>query len=187
MAAGNVRRIIRGSGRVVIGPTDLSNVYPHGGTEIGQTTTCMLQSFGTPLRIEYESLGEAGEVLEANKHIIFTCFVRGWDDDSIEQFFSTANYSEGSKTRHAVLKEPGSKVPGEASIARAVILLYVPDDPIHVPALLIYRGIPSLAEGAEIAWQRGTELGLPITVECLRDGNDLIYSAGRLADLSLTS
>ena len=53
--------------------------------------------------------------------------------------------------------------------------------------MLIYRGIPSWAGGAGHAWQRGTELGLPITAAGLRDGNDLIDSAGRLADLSLTS
>ncbi len=187
MAAGNVARILRGPGRLVIGPTNLSNAYPYGGTEVGKTTLCALQSFGTPFRVESEGLGEAIDILEGNKRFVFGCFLRGWDDDAVDKFNSSSNYSAGGTTQHAVLKEPGSKVPGETAIGRAVILLYVPDDLIHVPALLIYRGIATWPEGEDIKFQRGAELGIALTVDCLRDGNNLIYSMGRFADLSLTA
>lgn len=187
MVAGDVARIIRAPGRVVIGPTDLSAAYPYGGVEIGLTTLCAIQSFGTPFPVLYESLGEAGEVLEGNKSFVFTCFVRGIDDNAVEQLWSSANYSAGSVSAHAVLKEPGTRVPGEGGIARAVILLYTPDDIVHVPSLLIYRGVPDWGDGAEMLFQRGSELGIPIAINCLRDGNNLIYSMGRHSDLSLTA
>jgi hypothetical protein len=186
VVAGNVARILRGPGRVVIGPTNLAAAYPYGGTEVGKTNQFALQSFGTQFRIESEGLGEATDILEANKRFVAALFVRGWDDDAVEQFFSSSNYAAGGTSAHAVLSEPGTKVPGESAIARAVKLLYVPDDIIHVPSLLIYRGIPDWTEASELAFQRGSELGIPLTIDCLRDGNGNTLSIGMLADLSLT-
>ncbi len=186
MASGSVARIMRGPGQIVIGPTDLSSPSTnYGGTLVGKTTQCALQSLGTPFRIESEALGEATDVLEANKRFVFVCFVRGFDDAAVEQFFSTSNYAAGGTTQHAVLSEPGTKVPGESALGRAVILLYVPDDVIHVPALLIYSGIADWPEGEELKFQRDSELGLSLSVECLRDSNGSTYSIGRVADLSL--
>jgi hypothetical protein len=66
-----------------------------------------------------------------------------------------------------------------------VVLVYVPDDPVHVPGLLIYRGIPDLIDGAELAFQRGSELGIEMRVQCLRDTTGKIVKVGRLADLEL--
>ena len=186
MAAGSVARIMRGPGQIIIGPTNLSSPSTnYGGTLVGKTTQCALQSLGTPFRIESEALGEATDVLEANKRFVFVCFVRGFDDDAVKQFFSTSNYAKGTTTQHAVLSEPGTKVPGESAYDRAVILLYVPDDVIHIPALLIYSGIADWPEGEEFKFQRGSELGISLAVECLRNSSDKTYSIGRLADLSL--
>jgi hypothetical protein len=64
--------------------------------------------------------------------------------------------------------------------------VFVPDDLIHVPAILIYRGIPDFQDGAEMAFQRGEELGLPMAVECLRDTQNRILEIGRLADMPQT-
>ena len=202
MAAGNVHRVIRAPGHVVIDPTDLStpgtdNAY--GGTLIGKTNACVVQSLGTPFRVESEGLGEITDVLEANNRWAFACFLRGWDDDAIREAFSegnktlgtaAGNYEQGGTSSHSVFAVPGTRTPGqstlESSKSRAVILLYVPDDVIHVPAVLVYSGIPDWTEGAELAFQRGSELGLPLTIECLRDSNDNTLRIGRLADLSLS-
>jgi len=189
MVAGNVARVIRAPGQISIGPTDLSTAgsnNAYGGTLIGKTNGVVLQPMGTPFRVESEALGEATDILEPNKRWVFSCFVRGWDDDAVEKMFSSANYAAGGTSQHAVYSEPGTRVPGESAIGRAVILLYVPDDIIHVPALLLYRGIPEWAEGGEVMFQRGQELGIPLTVDCLRDGNGNLLSMGRISDLSLT-
>ena len=71
-------------------------------------------------------------------------------------------------------------------MSRAIKLLYVPDDPVSNPAVMIYRGVPDWSENAELAFQRQEELGLPIAVECVRNDSDNILEVGRLADLSLT-
>lgn len=200
MASGNVARIIRAPGRLVVGPTDLSAAYPYGGTEVGKTNVCVLQPQGSVYRVEYEALGEIGDILEADVRYVFACFLRGWDDDAVSLLMS-GRYVAGSTTQHATLQEPGpnglaydsgggawtgSRVPGSSALDRAVVLLYVPDDLIHVPALLVYRGVCEWSDGAQVAFQRREELGIPLTVDCVRDTNDNIVRIGRLADLSLT-
>lgn len=186
MAAGNAAQVMRASGRIVVGPTNLAAVFPHGGVEIGKANQCILQPQGTPFRVENEGLGEATDILEPDKQWTFACFLRTWDDAAIEKLFSSANYSVGAVSGHAVYSEPGTRVPGKSALGRAIILLYVPDDLIHVNALLIYRGIAEWTEGAEMAFQRHAELGIPFTLDCLRDPNSNILRVGRFADLSLT-
>lgn len=187
MAAGNVSRIIRAPGRIIIDPTDLSAIAQdgtYGGTEVGKSNQCALTPLGIPFRIESEALGEATDVLEPNNRYLFNCFLRGWDDDGIE-LLRSGGYELGTTSQHSTFAVPGSVTPGQSAIARAVILLYVPDDLIHNPAVLIYHGIPDIAEGAEFALRRPDELGITLAVDCLRDSNDNILRVGRLADLSL--
>lgn len=185
MVAGNVARVIRAPGRLVVDPTDLDDAYPYGGTEIGKSRLCVLQPLGTSFRVECEGLGEATDVLEANNRWVFSCQLRGWDDDAIQKMLA-AGYETGATSGHTGFFVPGSATPGESALSHAVKLLYVPDDVIHVPAVLIYRGVPDFSDGAEIAFQRGEELVVPLTVDCFRDANDNILRVGRLADLSLT-
>lgn len=185
MAAGNVARIVRAPGRLVVNPTDLGAAYPYGGTEVGKSNLCVLQPRGTGFRVEAESLGEATDVLESSNEYVFACFLRGWDDDAVAQFLS-GGFTAGAVSKHAVWSEPGTTVPGASALDRALILLYVPDDLLHTPAVLVFRGVPDWNEGSELAFQRGDELGLPIAFDCIRDTNDHILSVGRLADLSLT-
>lgn len=202
MASGDVARIIRGSGRIVINPTTsfATTAYPYGGTEIGKTNVCVVQPQGSVYRVEYESLGEVGDILEANIRYVFACFLRGWDDDGV-QLLMAGRYAAGATTQHAVFQEPGptgfaydadntvwtgTRVPGSSALSRAVVLAYVPDDTIHVPGVLVYRGVPEWSDGARVAFQRREELGIPLTIDCVRDSNDNIVKIGRLADLSLT-
>lgn len=184
MVAGNVAQVIRGSGRLVVGPTNLSAAFPYGGTEVGKTHSCALLPLGTGFRVLDEGLGEASNVLEASNEYVFTCFVRGWDDDAVQLFLSDGQ-TQGSTTKHRTWSAPGSVTPGASALGRALKVLYVPDDTTHVPAVLIYRGVPQWQDGATLAWQRGEELGIPIALDCIRNSANRILSVGRLADLTL--
>jgi len=186
MAAGSSARILKAPGRLVVDPTNLALNYPYGGTEVGKTRAAVLTSFGTSYRIECEGLGgEASDVLEAPARYVFSCFLRGWDDDAVKKFLAD-NYVQGATSGHSLLREPGIKVGGSSALSRAIKLLYVPDDLAHAPACLIYRGVPEWTDGADIAWQRGEELGIPLAVECVRGATGKIIEVGRLSDLSLT-
>ena len=178
--------MLRAPGRLVINPSNLELNYPHGGVEVGLTRLVVLQSMGAPYRVECEGLGgEASDVLEHASHFVFSCFLRGWDDSAVERFFAN-HFAQGDTSGHAVMQEPGNRLGGASALGRALSLLYVPDDPIHNPSLMICRGVADWGEGAEIAFQRQAELGIPLTVECVRGATGKILEVGRLADLSLT-
>ncbi len=184
MVAPTAASIIRAPGKIVIGPSDLSAADPYGGTQIGLTNQVALVSQGTSFRVECEALGEASDILEPNNSYQLLLFGRGWDDDMVEQCLASG-YAAGATSQHATFSVPGN-VPGASSIGRAVILLFVPDDIVHVNSLLVYRGIADWTDGAEIAFQRSAESGIPLTVDFLRDGNGNMFTLRRFADLSLT-
>lgn len=186
MASGSSSRILRAPGRLLVNPQNLGIAYPFGGTEVGKTRLVTLTSLGSSFRVECEGLGgEASDVLEAPARFVFSCFLRGWDDDAVEHFFADG-FVQGATSGHSLYREPGLRVGGSSALSRAVSLLYVPDDPVHAPACMIYRGVPDWNDGAEIAWQRGEELGIPLAVDCIRGTTGKILEVGRLVDLSLT-
>lgn len=184
MATQNVNRIIRASGRVIINPTNLSAAYPYGGREIGKTKTVVLAIQGTPYKLKNEALGELTNILEADKRFVFSCVLRGWDNDALQLLWADM-YTAGSVTGHAVYSEPASAMPGTSTLDVARKILFAPDDPINVPALLIYRGVPSWGDSAQLAWSGEEDLALPFAADCLRDSSNRILKMGRLADLTL--
>ena len=186
MAAGSASRTLRAPGRIVINPSTAfaSTAYPYGGTEVGRAKLCVLQTVGEPFRVESELLGEATDILEPDRRYIFSCFLRGWDDDAVDLLLGWGA-ELGATSAHRGFYEPGSSTyaPGSSAVGRAVILAYIPDDIVNVPGLLIYRGIPSLSEG--ISFQRGEELGLSLNIECLRNASGKMLRIGRMVDIAL--
>ena len=124
-------------------------------------------------------------MLEADKRFAFSCMLRGWDDDAVDLLMNDGD-TAGAVSGHRSWSAPGTRTPGQSALGRAVILLYVPDDPIHVPALLVYSAVPQVEPAVEITFQRQTELAVPFSAECFEDGNGNILTIGRFADLSLT-
>jgi hypothetical protein len=196
MAAGNVSRVIRSPGRIVLDPTTAfaSTAYPYGGVEVGKTMMCAWKSEGTPFRVESEALGEATDILESGNRYSFACLIRGWDDDAIRMIWAlgsktvgtaSGGYEQGATTQHSVFFAPGLQLPGESAIPRSVILVFVPDDTVHVPAVLIYNGIPDWDDDPEFMLQRGEELTIPFKVDCLRNSSGKTLRAGRIEDLIL--
>jgi len=187
MASGDVARTIRAPGRLVINPTQAfdGGTFPYGGTEIGNVNQMMLLPLGTGFRVEYEALGEAGDVLEAGNEYIVSCFLHGWDDDAVALAL-TAGAEVGAVSGHGVYYEPGSATPGASAYeARKRVVAYIPDDPIHVPGILLYAAIPDWDASAELAFQRNAVLGIPLAFDCLRDAAGDILRVGRIVDLAL--
>ena len=187
MGSVNASKIIKASGRVIINPTEefKNSSFPYGGTEIGNTNLCLLRILGNVYHVNYESLGETGEILEANNSYIFACFLRGWDKDAIKNLFVGA-YEKGPYTEESVFYAPGSTTPGQAvSSLKSVKLAYIPDDYLNVPGVIIYNAIPDFETEAEILFQRQTEFGLPLVFYCLRSSNNAILRIGKIFDLPL--
>ncbi len=184
MAAGSSARIIRSPGRLVVNPTEAfaSGTFPFGGYEIGRANQCQLRPVGQDYAVQFEALGAVGDILEGPNRWVFACFARGWDDDAVRLLLQDG-HEEGAETQHAVFKVPGTHQPGTSALPRSVSLAYVPDDTTHGAAVLIYRAVPAF--DGSIAFARKTELGIPLTFECLLDTQGRILAIGRLADLEL--
>jgi len=188
MVAGLTQRIIHGPCRVIVGPTDLADAAGdglYGGTECGLVTKVSLVSAGPPpFEIANESLGEPTDVLNPPKRHAVSFFLRGWDDDAVQHFMTDGTQAAETVTQHRGFESPGATVPGASALGRAKVVLFVPDDPIHVPALLLYRAIPWM--DGSIDWQHETELGLPISCILMRDANVNTHAIKLIDDLSLT-
>lgn len=180
-------RVIRAPGTVIASPTNLTDADDdgaYGGTIIGSTRAVALVPLGTPYRVECEGLGEYSDVLEGNNRYIVNLFLRGWDQGAVSTLLA-GGYSEGGTTQNAVWVEPGGRSPGQSAAGRALVWLFVPDDTHSHPALIIRAGIPDFAEGAELAMQHGEELGLNMSIECIRNASSQILDLGHLDDLTL--
>ena len=179
-------RVIRAPGTVIAAPSSLTagSTGEYGGEIIGTTRSVALVPLGTPFRVECEGIGEFSDVLEGNNRYLVNFFLRGWDKMAVAKLLS-GGYSVGSATGNAVWKEPGTRSPGQSAVARALVWLFVPDDTTYHPALIIRAGIPDFSDGAELAFQRGEEFGLDISIECIQDGSGNILDLGLLEDLSL--
>ncbi len=184
MTAGAPSQVLRVPGRLVIDPTDLGIAHPYGGVEVGLVRRMVIQSLGSGFRVESEARGEPTDVLEASIRYVMACFVRGWDDDAVRLLFPH-QYDAGSVSGHAKFTVPNRVRPGSSVLDHARRFLYVPDDPVRAPALLVSRGLPDWPPGAEVAMQRSEELGLPLVVECVRNSNGRILQIARLVDLVL--
>jgi len=183
----NSTRVIRAPGTIIASPTDLGDAAgtgEYGGKIIGSTRAVVLLPLGTPYRIECEGLGEASDVLEGNNRYIAQFFLRGWDQGAVSSLLA-GGYAEGATTQNAVWTEPGTKTPGQSSTGRALVWLFAPDDTHNHPALIIRAGIPDFSDGAELAFQRSEELGLGISIECLRNSSNQILDMGHMEDLTL--
>lgn len=186
MATGRSARIIRGPGRVVVNPTEplATSAYPHGGVEVGRANMVVLKPLGQSYAVQHEDTGEIGDIIEAGQRWVLSMFMRGWDDDAVRTLLSRG-YTMGEQTQHATFSVPGNHQAGTSEITHAVTLLFVPNDLVNVPAMICYRAVPDWQDGAEIAFRRGAEVGLPLSFECIRDDDGRILSIGMLHDLEV--
>lgn len=187
MAAGHATRIIKGPGRLVANPTDAfdGNTYPYGGTELGRAKDVALTALGATFGVLSEGLGEFSDLLEADNHYVFSMILRGWDDDAVAQFLA-GGYEVGTVSQHAVFGEPGTRTPGQSALSRGITLVYVPDDTLTTPAIMLYNFVPDWETNAAMAFAHKEEIGIPVSGECLRSSAGNILRIGRLPDLALT-
>lgn len=186
MVRSDVARIIRAPGRLIVNPTQSLAIgqFPFGGREVGRSNACALSPVGKPYVVEYESTGNIGDILEASHRWLFTCFLRGADDDAMEVLLGDWT-TAGTETQHRRFEVPGTNATGSSALRRAVCIALIPDDPIHSPGLIIYRAVPVFTDASKLAFQRTEELGWSLAFECVQDDTGKTLQVGRIADLDL--
>ena len=184
MSASDSSRVAYAPGSLVVGPTNLSAAFPHGGTLIGGTNGCALQCFtGYYPVTAWEEGGAPVEFIHRGAAWGVGAFLREWDDDALAACFP--NTAVGAVSQHRVVSEPGTRAPGHRLSALAVKLLFVPDDPKRAPAWILYKAVPMPKEGTDMLFRHDAELGLEVAFAGILDASRRVIAIGRIEDLSL--
>jgi hypothetical protein len=90
MVVGKAHHTIRAPGKLVLTPTNFaSGTYPlYGGTQLGLVKEVRLTPLGEAHHIEDEGLGETIDILEGDNRWLFSCFLRGWDENVLTSLFT---------------------------------------------------------------------------------------------------
>lgn len=187
MSAGAPIQIINGPGRLIVGPSQAfdGGTYPYGGTEVGYVKEMAITTRGESFPVFAEGLGEFNDILEGNNDYAAAFFLRGWDDDAVQQFMA-GGYAAGGVSQHSIWTAPGAHTPGESLLTHGIVAVFVPDDLLAQNGVILHNFIPDWDEGASIAFSRQDPAGIPISGQCLRNGSGNILKIGRLPDLALT-
>jgi len=194
MAADDVRRILRIPGRLSFGCSDLTTVWPHGGTGLGATKAVQytLGPASYPVTMEAAG-GEPVEYIEPGVVIALGCTLRTFHDDAVDLLFR--NTTAGTQTQRQVIAEPGTVRAGHWMSGRGVLLVFTPEGAtqaqsatspdVDAPFLVLFKAIPMMAEQAAHVLERGTEFGMPVMFRGIRDANARVWAQGPRADISI--
>lgn len=194
MAADDPRRILRAPGRLSFGCTDLTAVWPHGGTGLGATKKVQFQRAGMAYPVTMEAAGgEPVEYLEPGVVVALGAMLRTFHDDAVDLLFR--NTSAGAETQRQVIAEPGTVRAGNWMSGRGVVLVFTPEGAtqaqaatapdVDAPFVVFFNAIPLIREQAELELERGVEFGIPVLFRGIRDSSARVWAMGPRADLSL--
>lgn len=171
-------------GRLVAAPTDLSVVFPHGGTDLGlaAATAFRFNHAQRPITAE-EYGGEIVEIVEGGEAAVLVTVLRGISDAAVEKVFP--HTVTGGDTGEKIVRYPGTRVPGTLASVRKFKLLFAPEDTTNHPGVLLYNVLPLVDDSAELQMVIGGELGLPVVFFCTRDATNRVYEVAKLSDMTL--
>lgn len=194
MAADDARRIQRIPGRLAFGCSDLTAVWPHGGTGLGATKAVLFQIVSASYPVTAEAFGgEPVEYIESGVVVGLGCTLRTFEDDAVDLLFR--NTAAGTQTQRQVISEPGTVRAGNWMSGRGVLLVFTPEGmtqaqsatapDVDAPMLVIYRAIPMIDETASLDLERGQEFGIRVMFRGIRDSSGRVYKMGPRADISI--
>lgn len=183
MSSGDTTEILRVSGRLCVGPTNLSQTFPHGGTAIGISRRCALRLRIAQHDVDYEEFDEVGETIRGGQRVVgFSALLRQVaDNDVLNAIFPDT--SVGASTKR-VVNIPGSARAGALGSSVAVKLLFSADLSTD-PSIIIYRAIPEIVEEDEVASSVLQEMVWSVRFKAIRDASGRTAKVGRLGDLSV--
>ena len=182
MAAPDVTKVHYTTGALIASPANLTGPG-YGGTRLGIIDSIRLTPITRTFPITAEEYGgETVEEVYLGRDWILTATVRGYDAESLGVLF--ANEAAGG-SGDSVITEPGSSaLAGTLGSARAVKLLFAPEDSTQ-PGFLFYQAIPQLRRAVTIDFRLNRETAFMTHWRCIRDGSDRTIQIGRVEDLTL--
>lgn len=166
---------------------DWTAAFPHGGTSLGLVQAVELRERESQTPVQVEDWGVSVEVidwLEAGVSLRLFASLRGANDDALAVVYR--NTTTGAVSGRKVVLHPGTRVDGVLrSAARAVQLLFSPDDPEH-PAVYFPRALPIMTEDRVLMLARREERLVRVAFEATRAGDTAgdAWQVGQLVDLA---
>lgn len=181
---------LRVPGRFCADPTDLGIAYPHGGTALGMHQGLEVR-IDMPVRLRRdESFANiVTEGIEIERGLLIGAVFRGITNAAAQKLF--ANTAVGGSSGDRVIESPGlsgSPKPLVRAVSeRAFALLFSPTHPTLHPAVLLYRCLPMLEDGAALTLAVEAENGVGAIFVAAPDATTpfKVSRVGKLADLVL--
>jgi hypothetical protein len=196
MTVGNdPRKILRVPGRFAYGCTDLTAVWPHGGTGLGSVKQVAWVERSVPYPVTIEAMGgEPVEFLEPGIDVMFAFILRTFDDNAVTKVFR--NTAAGTVSQKRLVTEPGTVRAGNWMSPRVVApLVFTPEGSTHAysrttpdvdaPFIVLYSAVPMKREDLEIGLERSEEWAIQTTWRGIRDSSSRVYAMGQRKDITL--
>jgi hypothetical protein len=196
MTAGHdPRKVMRVPGRLAYGCTDLTAVWPHGGTGLGSVRQVAWVERSVPYPITIEAMGgEAVEYVEPGVDVFLTFVLRTNDDNALQKVFR--NTAAGTTSQRRLVTEPGTVRAGNWMSGRAVTpLVFTPEGSTHAwaratpdvdaPFIVLYSAIPMIRDDLEIPLERTDEWAIQTTWRGIRDSSARVFARGARKDITL--
>jgi len=168
-------------GKLVKDPTDLSAVYPHGGTELGVIHEMI---FSPNIKTSYVRAWEFGntkvEGVYAGEGAVIGCTLKEFDSDALGAVFPNVS----GTTIRGIASATSANFPGYLLSNKSMVLLFSPHATTNHPAILIYKAIPEVEETMRIQMHRKFYLGMPVIFSALPNTAGLSYEVGLLSNLT---
>jgi len=189
MAAGDPRAALRNPGRLIKDPTDLSAVFPYGGTELGLVHRVRWRDGLRAREVTAEEWGGiAVEYIVTRTSCGLVAVLRGWDDDALSAVFP--GVASGSGSGRAVYSQDSSVEAQRAGARlsdRAHVLLFAPLATAEHPAVLIYNAVPvpSVVDTEDVQLSLDAEMDRAVAWRGIPDVSKRTFDVALLEDLSL--
>lgn len=184
MAAPDLVGILRAPGELIASPTDLTIATPYGGTRLGlvRDIVVRINQVTTMVRTE-EFVTEVVETIEGGRDWKLSAALRSFDRDAIQRVFPTTIV--GGETQQRVVTDGGDARTGARGSARAIPLLFAPDDAARRPAVLFHRAIPMVDAAAVLTLDLDQEAMIGVLFQAIRHGTSArLVSWGLIRDIS---
>ena len=188
MATSNPRNIRRFKGRLTWNPTDLTTVFPHGGTELGLVRDLVFRFGIATEEIRAEEWGNVPtEYVYSGTSGFLVAILREFDNDAVGVIFpdTPAGAATGDQILRGAASGSGVALGGTLLSTLSGVLVVSPDSPETQEFLVLYNAIPMVEEASKLQISAGQEMGIAVVFRATPDATHRMWNIGKRRDLSL--
>lgn len=184
MAQSNLNALLRVPGRLCLAPTDMTQAFPFGGTDLGLVADVVVVPGQETSRLQEEGLGAVTTYrLKLGEAVKIRCAVRALEQGKGSSFFVAA--TGGTTGEETLVHNPVTNMPG--GIASTVSIMFCPFDEVNQFFTWLPAAAPFADEAAEMAKAiRREGLMLAVFDATPRASDGLAAIQARKKDLVLT-